>query len=716
MAQTSALNKEIKSFKAIGNKLLIDYQMGKIHQWQDLVDSYGLDLPDEYRTTELSFASLLQFISVFSSADQRAEKAIQQVSGKRSRSLTRRKLTRKYVYDGVLFMPNRLPIKKKISLAPEQAEAVELMLSDTLVDQKVSTTVQGVTGAGKTYVMLAYIAELIKLGWHKEWLSAFPNPYMIITRKPVVKAWERVRDMMGIPAQYLHVTHYQALTVGFLKQWITLKREVDIYNEASDTLETKTEVVINPVAKPAMIILDESQSTNRDSQQTRLCNQLADTDALRRGQPRDRPYVIRTSATPFITINDMKGFCLSIPGLKSPTGIRLTEQNWASFAACFASDPSKANASAMRSISKYLDDYIVHIRRVPWKAKAYTQIRMCDFPNEQWKAYYMKAQDEYVKLMAKLGKNTNYGQMEKLVARMNFAHAGEGCRVQAMVDLAIENLYHKRQTIIATRFKDTIVAAQLALEERGIFRKNVSILWGGVERLRPELELSEGEFDELQQVIMAGERPLTREELRRMDMSVLLKQDRIRNQDDFDPEAQLKRIARMKELRMDKVQDEYERQGEIYAYQMGETRICLMTGDTGGVGISLDHCSNERWPGSTILAPIDSGHKFAQIIGRDYRRYTISDVLRYVMLMKGTIEEVIAEGLDQKLKSISAFTRGASRFTDIMEGVSEAYESKQFSEFKNPDMHVQEVDNDVDPESDEALGITSTEEAEDDDE
>lgn len=116
-------------------------------------------------------------------------------------------------------------------------------------------------------------------------------------------------------------------------------------------------------------------------------------------------------------------------------------------------------------------------------------------------------------------------------------------------------------------------------------------------------------------------------------------------------------------------QSKEQRQKFIDAFQRGDIDYMLLTISAGGVGISLHHediYPNAR-PRHIILPPTWSAIDLIQCIGRSHRLTSCSSTRQEILWYSGTIEERVAEVVENKVKcinkAVAAKEQWASLFT-----------------------------------------------------
>lgn len=100
-----------------------------------------------------------------------------------------------------------------------------------------------------------------------------------------------------------------------------------------------------------------------------------------------------------------------------------------------------------------------------------------------------------------------------------------------------------------------------------------------------------------------------------------------------------------------------ERLKEVTNFQSGITKILIAIIDTGGTGISL-HDLQGGYPRYTLISPPESATKLIQALGRVNRIGSKSNSVQRIIFVAGTIEEKIAESVNNKIRTIGELNTG----------------------------------------------------------
>jgi len=424
----------------------------------------------------------------------------------------------------------------------------------------------------------------------------------------------------------------------------------------NDPMTGAEEFVYSPHMLPFILVLDEfHRYNNHDTFQTKFIQSM-----IRAGRKTGMKILVKTG-TPFEKVNDAKTFMLACRNIN---GVTVDDTySFQSVAKSLDSNPDKPNRAAVARLRKVLDPYIVSFPYVKWPHKAINTIMLVDFASEHDRDIYKRAHETYLERCSKLGKNTNFGPMEQLVALGNFCKTVEPLRAPMLAELAIKNFRSgAKATLIGARFKQTIINVAFRLDEAGVPMNKWCAIHGGFKGIKTHLLMSEEELTEFLKRPLGA--PVDDDTLKRVAETIRYKEDAVFN--DEDPVTQAARHARLQKLGLASMQSKSKRHEEKGRFQSGEAVICLMTLAAGGTGLSLHHDKPSLLPREGYFTPPFNGKEGAQALGRLPRRTSLSDSLQYIMMMRGTVEEYhVAPVFDNKLKCLGEFTNRKLSFTDL---------------------------------------------------
>lgn len=111
-------------------------------------------------------------------------------------------------------------------------------------------------------------------------------------------------------------------------------------------------------------------------------------------------------------------------------------------------------------------------------------------------------------------------------------------------------------------------------------------------------------------------------------------------------------------------QDAYQREKNINDFQDNKTNIIICNIKAGSVGVSL-HDLDGKHPRASLISPTWSSIDLQQALGRIHRAGGKSKSLQRIVYVADTIEEKIAEKLENKLKDINTINNGDLDLTGI---------------------------------------------------
>jgi len=95
------------------------------------------------------------------------------------------------------------------------------------------------------------------------------------------------------------------------------------------------------------------------------------------------------------------------------------------------------------------------------------------------------------------------------------------------------------------------------------------------------------------------------------------------------------------------------RDTEVQRFLQDKTRLCITKISAGGVGVELGDIHGD-YPRVTLISPPDSAVVFSQALGRPWRLNCKSNVIQYILIAAGTVEEKIKANLDRLLENLEA--------------------------------------------------------------
>lgn len=597
--------------------------------WNQLSTKLGIDIPDFFKIQEFTYANVSSFAHWWISGFE--DRLIKQLNS-------------------VTLVSQPLELSKdvqsfgSITLFNEQQSVVDAIEKKWFVERKSKVALQdGETGCGKTYVACGLIANAIKAKRHEHPVLQYAR-YVIVTRKSVLIHWRRILEQFGLK-KYLGneiiVTSYSQLSATFSDMFVD--RKFDPYSE-------EWTIKFRESMAPFMVVWDEFHALgNASTEQTKFAMALQKLTIA--------PYQLFMSATPFVTIQNSRTFVIATK--HRFMGMLPTEENWNSFAGLITNEPSKPNLAAAKRLREMLQDFIFPMPYVRWPHKAINAVKIVEFLTQEDRQFVRTAYDRYLEACERAGKNTSFGQFEKLVAFGQYRKATEPVRIEQVVDLGMNELNNGNAILIGCAYRESVAKCVFGFIRKGYRRDQISVIWGGKREIKQNLLLTESQIEGL-----LTKEIVTPEELRMLQETIAWRTERaVYKQTD---EEQRLRHAQMAEIGLTGTQNASRRQDEIDRFQSGHALICVFTLAAGGVGLSLDDCGPNTRPRVGFFSPVYSGPEFKQALGRAVRRTTRTDTRQYIVYLKDTIEEWhVAPLVDKKLKCIATITNNKFSIIDL---------------------------------------------------
>ncbi len=548
---------------------------------------------------------------------------------------------------------NRIFINKEVStfgeitLHPEQEGCYRAMYDAMFVERRIVASLQdGHTGAGKTIIGGAMIARLVADGLltRRDMLTRM-HPIMVFAPTGVpVENWKRELERMGlgelVAKRKIFVVPDSIFQTEFGDSYCSIEE---------DYVTGETKMIWNPMMVPYYIIIDECHRYVRENaMRTKKMLALLTSDI--------EHYATFMSATPVEKVNDARLFAIACH--TRFMDMEITVNSWKDFALTMDATPQYPNAAACKRLRSVFAGHIFSLPYVKPKFKAVNRVVIIDFLNAQHRKVYDTAHTRYIEACRKTGKNTEWGQLGVLVALNNFLKTAEPLRAWWIAETAARNFKEGRlATAVFCGYKETIAEVAFRLvDQYGIPRDKISIIWGGKREYKTQEMLSLEEFQRLQSdpdfMAEIGTNKVLR---KRAMLTMKYMQDQLEHSESADEQAY--RHEKLMELKLLGKQSVNARMIEVDNFQDGTTEICLATTATGGVNLSLDRSKEHLKPRMGLYTPPFSGKVYLQALGRLVRRQSLSDAEQLTAMLRGTVEEYhVAPILDEKLKSMAEFT------------------------------------------------------------
>lgn len=552
---------------------------------------------------------------------------------------------------------NPKPDNQDAILTKKQAEAAREIVDGMYEGTRGFLLLAG-TGTGKTYVAGSIIRNIMNNDFLKG-RTISPWPILYVTRSSVVfQAEEVFEDEFGLSlAKDVHVINIEQLRSFLGKIFIDVKVLVEDGKEKED-------YVWRPIVHPCIVIWDECQGLkNIDSIQSRIAQRLCEVEE-KTGSP---VFQISMSATPFTRVCEGKHFALSTKihhNFGVAQDIPLIERHWAEFSrsVAYPSDPEEYCTAAIDRFTSRMDPYIVRMKNVRSKFKAFNSVSKIDFKTQEERDFYDRAWTRHQAKKARIEGaadilSKSQSRFMMLAIFTQYRKAAEVCKVQYFAEFAHKTWENGEAPVIATCFKGAITGVVKELITKYNWsRDDISIIWGGsVETLSNKKKMAKklhSNVDVMAAFKIAG-----------IDLAELGL--------DYDEEELIEKtdndLAFEKEYRL-LTQDRFERRKEIKRFMKQKSKLCLFTFKSGGVGLSLHHQFPQARPRIVVLTPTYSAMELVQGLGRCPRLTSLSHTYQSVVFYRNTIEEEVANRVSLKLKCLSKVVRQRESWEDIIVG------------------------------------------------
>jgi hypothetical protein len=391
--------------------------------------------------------------------------------------------------------------------------------------------------------------------------------------------------------------------------------------------------------------------------------------------------------------------------------MNINPSNWPIFAQRISGDskPEEYNEAAVDRLMDVMDDYVVRVKGVRPQFDARNSIERIFFQNREEAQYYEDTERRYLEKKAKLAERLGIdfdkgGGIWALVLLNERCRAAEYCRryhiAQKMRDAVASGKY---AAVAAVKNKNTLIAVvRILVEEYGISRDSISLVWGGAPSKANEKQKARAEIKKNEEALkLAG-----------VNVDELLKTLDLEYEDDVVDEEL------PKHLRLG-AQSREERQKEIDRFQSGRSLFCIYTFKAGGVGLSLHHTDEmttqwdstapgyaewrikiDDWnmrvheknrvapgkcrrkesgyafeedipfipvrPRINYVAPTYSAIELVQALGRCPRLTSLSDTIQKLLFYGGTVEDGVARVVSVKLRCLSKVVRQKEKWEDVI--------------------------------------------------
>lgn len=283
------LELKLKELESLKRKVLTKFIFGQIKTPQDLQPFIGFHkeiLPSDFALTKESISA------IFSAEAKRivAEESEEQFTAQ-AKVIEPSAHVKADDYPELPWLKEN----QRVRYIPWQNRGAVDIIRKLVDEQRRAVLLQAMGGYGKTYILGAVIKEL----WHRQWQPLMnnisPYPCVYITRASIVEQTERVlyQDFGLKKFREVFVTNIEQMRSTFGEKFVETKTVVR-WGQSEITYKWY------PLLKPALMVIDESQSVkNDDSEQSKIMQAWAEQE------PED-PWTacVHSSATPFTRVSE----------------------------------------------------------------------------------------------------------------------------------------------------------------------------------------------------------------------------------------------------------------------------------------------------------------------------------------------------------------------------------------------------------------------------
>jgi hypothetical protein len=594
------------------------------------------------------------------------------------------------------------------SLKPQQRKGVDMIVSlFTSADPAAprACILPWATGRGKTFAIGGAILALKQEGKiEKPRFPLFP-PVLYLTKNRVVRSTKRKLEMMGLSEKDVLVLSYSALNTKRFKPFFAEDVEVR-YGQ-----QTK---VYRWAALPfQVIILDECQDVkNPDAARTKR------VEGLFRAHDADKSTrAIFASATPFVTLEDTRMFCLA--ARFQFAGAIVNNDTFMPFVRQFVyaagGKIDKPNAAALARFKDHCGAAIVMPPNDPVKTKVYNTVKLIDFASEDDRRMYKQAEQAYIDAVEAAGGDARTSQRGEILRAFTiYARAEELCKCDYFAAAADQHVRDGNSAVICVRFQDSVITTAGKLAKLGYTRNDISIIWGGRQIIKESDCFTTEEFMEItlrekREAEAARELELDDPTApRREKLAFLSKKDRTKYKKTAiyakerlfkgESKSQARERVAWLENMMLRPQDEAAQDIEVENFLAGKTKICIFTMSAGGIGIDLDHQRPTAFPRRGELTVCYWAEEFVQAAGRDWRpASSITDTYNNFVFIRNTLaSDHIAPKLAKKVTSINAIGASGIDFEELLtNAVAKKLAAEKLDETAPPEGSDEEIDESI---------------------
>lgn len=562
------------------------------------------------------------------------------------------------------------------SLKPQQRKGVDMIVSlFTTPNTPRACILPWATGRGKTFAIGGAILALKQEGVITKPQFPLFAPVLYLTKNRVVRSTKRKLAIMGLSEKDVLVLSYSALNTKRFKPFFDTEEEVR-YGQPTR--------VFKWAALPfQLIVLDECQDVkNEDAARTKRVEGL-----FRAAGAETQTRAIFASATPFVTLEDTRMFCIA--ARFEFAGAPVTNDTFVPFVRQFIYQAGgkidKPNVAALTRFKDHCGAAVIMPPNDPVKTKVYNTVKLIDFACDSDRVMYRQAEEAYIQAVEQSGGSADTSDRGAILRAFTiYARAEELCKCDYFANSADQHVRDGNSAVICVRFQDSVITTVGKLARLGYKRSDISIIWGGRQIIKESDCFTTAEFVEIttrekREADAARELELGDDTLpRREKLAFLSKKDKTKFKKTMlymkerlfkgETKEQARERVDWLEDMMLKPQDEEAQDAEVEKFLNGETKICIFTMSAGGIGIDLDHQRSGARPRRGELTVCYWAEEFVQSAGRDWRpASSISDTYNNFVFIRGTIAaDHIAPKLAKKVSSINAIGQSGIDFEELL--------------------------------------------------
>lgn len=701
------LNKHISSARILAARIKGAYTNGEVKTIREIETTFGCEFP-EFHTPDVNPSALDVPIEYGYILSQILDRYIKSTPERLEAAATATAATSQHTRLR-LSPPDkcyRFTANPARGLYPEQDPVFRQLYADLYEDPTRNWRTawnNGRTGSGKTEIINAVVDYFIAQKRYINPALPFQLPYTVVifTVTNAVEQSKKKARLAGLgwamEAGLLQILPYSVLysSEGEDRLW----RKVTTIDPITDQEIVTFEWIESSIA--SLYVFDECHKLKKEDTRTAKMIRLLD-EACRRSPLGANTKFLFFSATLAEKINDTKMFvCMSDI---TYNGNKITYDNFnISFGSLISNgEPDVPNKAAMERFRKFFKHRLYEIPKIRWPFSSTISLKFFKFLTAEDKLQYDNAVSEYLEQIAKLGKNTPNERALRAIKLLKLRKKVEPIRSKQIAKLMVDDVARGETAIMGADFVGSIIKTAFHLiDDYGVKREEIAIIWGGCENVKPSRIYTKEEMLQLATDAYLSGEGIPAATMRMLKLNIAWDEDRMLF-GDSDEAAQHARYERLKSYGLIGAQSRTQRQAEVDRFMDGRAKYCLFTASSGGTGLSLEHADSSTGPRNLYAPPIYSGMTFVQLMGRPHRRNSISNTKMFICLMAGTVEQNhVAPNLSTKLQALGAGSSVKDDLSDaLLDLAPEEFTTRDESDttpFDKPlSANVEEIDGDFD--------------------